>query len=591
MPHAPDLSGIALDGRYELHAVIGEGTFGRVYRGRDRRLARQVAVKVIKPWWAEDPEWVASFEREAQLLASVSDPGIVQIFDVGSAPEGLYYVAELVQGESLAHRLRAGPLEPGEAADIAEQLSRALAHAHAQRVVHRDVKPANVLLSPDGRVKVGDFGVARLAEGSSDGVGATIVGTPRYMAPEQARGGSITPATDVYGVGVVLYEMLTGHPPFDGTTAVELALRHVNDPPPPMDRGLPPALVRVTERALAKAPAERYADGGKLAHALAEARVANRRTGLAPARPGAGRGGPGLPGAEAPPAAEAPPPGDATRIGQPMSLRRIVNPSERRQRIALFGVVLLLALGMVAAAIALTPGHVKVPNLRGMNRTRVSETVRHAGLRTSFSRSYNPAPLDTAISQAPAPGRNVRDGTTVRVLLSAGPAPVPVPRLVGLSAAAARAQLSRERLRASITEVPAPLASTGTVVRAVPPAGTKLLPGASVALSVAQAPRWRPLTSFAGQGSGRSVPFRIRGRMWQVVYSMAYRGTCTFVLFCSGPSAVVKRVNDGVTTDSFSLDEGTGRTREVKTAPGVYEIAISPGSDTAKWSLQVQDRY
>ena len=113
MPHAPDLSGTALDGRYELHAVIGEGTFGRVYRGLDRRLARRVAVKVIKPWWAEDPNWVRSFEREAQLLASVNDPGIVQIFDVGSAPEGLYYVAEMVDGESLVDRLRDGPARAG----------------------------------------------------------------------------------------------------------------------------------------------------------------------------------------------------------------------------------------------------------------------------------------------------------------------------------------------------------------------------------------------------------------------------------------------------------------------------------------------
>src|SRR5437868_4630687 len=124
---APDLSGIALDERYELLAVIGEGTFGRVYRGRDRRLARQVAVKVIKPWWAEDPQWARSFEREAQLLASVSDPGIIQIFDVGSAPEGLYYVAELVDGESLASRLKRGPLAPAEACEIALQLARALA--------------------------------------------------------------------------------------------------------------------------------------------------------------------------------------------------------------------------------------------------------------------------------------------------------------------------------------------------------------------------------------------------------------------------------------------------------------------------------
>src|SRR5689334_16665332 len=172
---APDLSGIALDGRYELHALIGEGTFGRVYRGRDRRLARRVAVKVIKPWWAEDPDWVRSFEREAQLLASVNAPGIVQIFDVGSAPEGLYYVTEMVEGQSLVERLRAGPVEPSEASEMAEQLARALASAHARRVVHRDVKPANVLIDLEGRVKVTDFGVARLAEGSSDGVGGTVV--------------------------------------------------------------------------------------------------------------------------------------------------------------------------------------------------------------------------------------------------------------------------------------------------------------------------------------------------------------------------------------------------------------------------------
>src|SRR5205085_1375273 len=181
----------------------------------------------IKPWWAEDPNWVRTFEREAQLLASVNDPGIVQIFDVGSAPEGLYYVTEVVEGQSLVDRLRDGPLDSAEAREVAEQLARALASAHARRVVHRDVKPANVLIAADGRIKVTDFGVAQLAEGSSEGAGGTIAGTPRYMAPEQARGEAATPATDVYGLGVVLYEMLAGHPPFDGSSPVELAFRHV----------------------------------------------------------------------------------------------------------------------------------------------------------------------------------------------------------------------------------------------------------------------------------------------------------------------------------------------------------------------------
>src|SRR5947208_2612804 len=254
MPRAPEVTGSVLDGRYELHAVVGEGAFGRVYRGRDRRLDRVVAVKVIKPWWAEDPAWARTFEREARLLARVSDPRIVQIFDVGQSREGLYYVAEFVDGESLAGRLERGSLSPAEAGDIAEQLCRALARAHGQRIVHRDVKPANVLISAAGEVKLGDFGVARLAEGSTGGTAGGVVGTPRYMAPEQARGLKTTPATDVYSAGVVLYEMLAGAPPFAGDSAIELALCHVQDAPPPLPGDVPHELRRIVERALAKDP-------------------------------------------------------------------------------------------------------------------------------------------------------------------------------------------------------------------------------------------------------------------------------------------------------------------------------------------------
>jgi eukaryotic-like serine/threonine-protein kinase len=272
-PRAPDLRGRALDGRYELGALIGEGSFGRVYRGYDRRLARRVAVKVIKPWWAEDPDWVRRFEREAQMMARVSAPGIVQIFDVGYAEEGLYYVAELVDGESLDQRLRRGRLAPSEAAEIADQLCRALAHAHSKRVVHGDIKPANVLISRAGTVKVGDFGVARLAEGSSVGVAATIAGTPRYMAPEQARGRGTTAATDVYAVGVVLYEMLAGRPPFAGSSPVELALCHLQDAPAPLPPRTPRDLALLVDRALAKEPRKRYANGAEMAQALGHVRA------------------------------------------------------------------------------------------------------------------------------------------------------------------------------------------------------------------------------------------------------------------------------------------------------------------------------
>jgi serine/threonine-protein kinase len=216
---------------------------------------------MIKPWWAEDPDWAGNFEREARLLARISHPGIVQIFDVGQADEGLYYVSELVDGESLAARLKQGTIAPWEAASIGQQLCSALAQAHAERVIHRDIKPANILITSDGRVKVGDFGVARLAEGSTDGASATIVGTPRYMAPEQARGRSATPATDVYSVGIVMYEMVAGSPPFTERSAVELALRHLHDRPGSLPARTPAELEEIIGRALAKDPADRYADG------------------------------------------------------------------------------------------------------------------------------------------------------------------------------------------------------------------------------------------------------------------------------------------------------------------------------------------
>jgi serine/threonine-protein kinase len=601
---APDLTGTALDGRYELHGLIGEGTFGRVYRGRDRRLKRGVAVKVIKPWWAEDPAWVASFEREVQLLASVNDPGIVQIFDVGSAPEGLYYVAELVDGVSLSSRLRGGPIGPVEACEIAEQLARALAAAHAQRVVHRDIKPANVLITADGQVKVGDFGIARLFDGNGDGA-ATIVGTPRYMAPEQAYGKLGSPATDVYCAGIVLYEMLAGHPPFEARTTVELALHHVQDEPPTLPDHTPEALVEIVERALRKDPTERYRDGRAMARALGEARdelpdedeyVATGTT------PGVNTGAVGLLEREVGTSTTAPfvrarrtppPKGPTgTRVASPASPRRNVNPAERRQRLALFACVLALVGGMVAAALAIAPGHVRVPNLHGMSSSRATAAAHKLHLRVTINHRHSELAPGTVVGQAPRPGARVSDGAALTVTLSDGPPPVSVPKLVGASSADAQATLQQDKLRASVTLVVSPPGvAPGTVAAQSPPAGVSRARGSTITLSVAESPQWRPLTSFQGLESARSVPFKIRGGHWQVVYSMGYKGTCELLFICSGPSATVTNVTTGATVDQFDLGEGSGKTRTFETGPGTYQVSVSPGNDTAQWSIKVDDWY
>jgi eukaryotic-like serine/threonine-protein kinase len=551
-----------LDGRYELRALIGQGTFGRVYRGHDQRLDRAVAVKVIKPWWTEDREWAERFEQEARLMARVSHPGIVQIYDIGYDQGSLYYVAELVDGESLADRLERGPLPHTQVRRLAGQLCRALSAAHAQRVVHRDVKPENVLIDRGGRVKVGDFGIARLAEASSEAGAGTIVGTPRYMAPEQARGHSPTPATDVYGAGVVLYEMLAGKPPFTESSAVELAMRHLSDQPPPLPPDTPPALTEIAERALAKEPAARYPSGREMADALAGADL--ERPARARAR---------------------------TRVAPRRTPRINFNPVERRRYVALLAVVIAIVVGMGAAAILTSTSYVRVPNVHGLTRAAAVARARADDLRVAVITSHSSAPVGTVIAQRPAPGARLSDGGAVAVTLSSGPPPVEVPQLVGEQTASAQTILSRAGLDAHVASVPAPGVTPGVVVAQSPPASKSLARGAVVDLSVAETPRWRSVTSFSGSDAGQSVPFRIRGSRWRVVYNMGYPNGCSFIFFCSGPNAQVTNVNSGANLNQFSLNQGSDQTQVFNTGPGVYQVAVTPGSDSASWSIEVDDDY
>jgi eukaryotic-like serine/threonine-protein kinase len=607
MPRAPDLAGSALDGRYELLGVLGEGSFGRVYRGRDLRLGRVVAVKVIKPWWAEDDAWVERFAREARLLARVSDPGVVRIYDFGEAEEGPYYVTELVEGESLADRLRRGPLPVEEARGIAEQLCAALAGAHRVGVVHCDVKPANVLLGEDGRVRVGDFGVARVAEGTSQAVAATVAGTPRYMSPEQARGRPTSPATDVYSAGVVLYEMLTGEPPFREGSVVELGLRHLQDPPPPLPETVPAQLRAIAEKAMAKRPSARFADGGEMERALHAARGA--KSGAAPASPERVRAiSPRLPDAAA--GATRPLDREAlatrsldrgserTRVlgGAPpeppaMGPRRRGGPSRRRAWIAL--VAAAAAIGGLIAAVQLTSGAARtvVPELRRLPRGGVEARARRLHVHPVFSEHHSETPDGIAIAQSPRPGIHVDQGSTVEVVLSSGPPPVPVPGVVGKAASTAETTIAEAGLRYSLTRVPSPGSMPGTVVRQSPSAPANASRGSTIALSIAETPEWRTLTSFAGADDGKSVPFRILGDRWRVVYDMSFDGTCLLLVICDGPSAEASSLSGGGNGGSFDLGEGEDQTHVFTSGPGIYRLQVSGGRDSARWSMHVQDYY
>jgi serine/threonine-protein kinase len=262
--------------RYRLESRIATGGMGEVWRATDTSLGRLVAVKVLKNEYADDPQFRARFGTEARHAASLVHPGVASVYDFGEAAavdgSGMprpFLVMELVDGQPLSALLRGGrPLDPDVVRDLMAQTADALGAAHRAGIVHRDVKPANLLVTPDRRIKITDFGIAR----ASDGLGLTgtgqVMGTPQYLSPEQARGGTATPASDVYSLGVVAFECLVGHRPFDADSPVATALAHLNDPVPDVPPSVPADLAAVVRRAMAKEPEQRYADGDAFAAAL-----------------------------------------------------------------------------------------------------------------------------------------------------------------------------------------------------------------------------------------------------------------------------------------------------------------------------------
>ncbi|HEY6932308.1 MAG TPA: serine/threonine-protein kinase [Marmoricola sp.] len=262
--------------RYRPESLMATGGMGEVWRATDTVLSREVALKILRPEFAGDPVFRERFAAEARHAASLQHPGIAAVFDFGELPPDAdgsgarpYLVMELVDGKPLSQLLRDRPrMDPEVARDLVGQAAEALAAAHASGLVHRDVKPANLLVTPAGQVKVTDFGIARAADAVALTRTGQLLGTPQYLSPEQAAGGAATAASDVYALGVVLFECLTGRRPFRGDTPVGTALAHLHQPVPELPDDVPAGLAAITRRALAKDPAERYPDAGSLAAAL-----------------------------------------------------------------------------------------------------------------------------------------------------------------------------------------------------------------------------------------------------------------------------------------------------------------------------------
>ncbi|HLI31449.1 MAG TPA: Stk1 family PASTA domain-containing Ser/Thr kinase [Solirubrobacteraceae bacterium] len=484
-----------IDGRYRVIDRIGAGGMADVYLAHDELLGREVAVKILHERFASDEEFVERFRREASAAAQLSHPNIVAIFDRGSW-NGTYYIAmEYVPGRTLKQLIRErGPLPAEEAIEIAIQVLRAASFAHRHGVIHRDIKPHNVILGEEGRVTVTDFGIARAGNSEMTHTGS-IMGTAQYLSPEQAQGAEVTAAADIYAVGVLLYELLTGVVPFEGESAVAIALQHLSSAPARIAERNPavsPQLEAVVMRALAKSPGDRYASAEELIAALAQARSG------APA---------GAAAAEPPTAALLLPPEipkQAYASGMASAEAAAANgrstPAERaqatggsswrRRRTAIALVLALLAGGAIAAALLLSaPAEsVSVPALAGQSQAVAVQTLRALHLVAIAEPAASTAPPGTVVSQRPAPGTTLSVGSRVYLTISTGAGTALIPKVAGLAERRALALVSAAGFKTTVARQSSPSRRVGTVISTSPPEDVEAQRGALVTLYVSSGP-------------------------------------------------------------------------------------------------------
>jgi serine/threonine-protein kinase len=488
--------GTIIDGRYRVISRLGSGGMADVYLAQDQLLGRDVAVKVLHHHFAEDQEFVERFRREASSAAALSHPNIVAIFDRGEW-NGTYYIAmEYVAGRTLKTIVREhGALDPATAIEIVVQILRAARFAHRRGVIHRDLKPHNVILDEEGRARVTDFGIARA--GASDmTLTGSIMGTAQYLSPEQAQGLAVSAASDLYSIGVILYELLTGVVPFEGETAVAIAFKQVSaEPTPPsaLNPALPHTLDAVVLRALAKDPAQRYADADELIAALEHERERLPALSGAPAAavpaghvhhaqpPPSPYGGAGSlllaqPGTGEYELAGTPPPDDRRR---------------RRRRALLWALVVVLVAGAAVLAVVLTQSSksVTVPSVIGQTEQAAGATLRAAELVPAPSLAPSASVRSgLVISQTPAAGTMAKKGARVSIVVSEGPRTVPLMDVTGLTEAKAAAELrkadfkTKKKLEASKT------VQAGRVIATEPPAETEVQEGSAITLVVSSGP-------------------------------------------------------------------------------------------------------
>ena len=475
-----------LDGRYALEVLVGSGGMADVYRAKDQLLERTVAVKILHQQYENDKEFIERFQREAKAAARITHPNIVNVYDVGIAEGRHYIVMEYVPGRTLKERIKEeGPVPAAEALHIARQIAGALAQAHINNLVHCDIKPHNILVMPDGNVKVADFGIARAVTESTMTYNDNIMGSVHYFSPEQARGTIITPKSDVYSLGVVLYEMLTGRIPFDGNTAVSIARKHLEEEPQPLRSlvpNIPPVVEALVTRMMAKDPALRP-DSRLLVQDITRAEQMMRGDTSA------------IPVFDP----------DATRVLSPVEAQEIGAIVEAEEGAAAeeeksffrtkkfkFGLVFILLLGFFTGFF-LSFGkfwssvEITVPDVTGKQLTLARQILEDQHLRVTVAETFDASvPVGVVVSQTPEAGSTVKEERTITIYVSKGGEEMEMPNLRGLKQSEAIDRLQQMGLRLGSAYETFSDEDAGTVISQDPRSGTRISKGQSVDITVSK---------------------------------------------------------------------------------------------------------
>ncbi len=600
-----NMVGRVFNDRYQITELIGVGGMAEVYKALDRVLGRTVAVKVMLPQYASDQDFRQRFRQEAASAANLSSPFIVNVYDWGQDNGTYFIVMEFVRGVDLKTAIKErGPINQRKVAEIGAQVCQALSVAHGQDIIHRDIKPQNIMMQPDGNIKVMDFGIAR-AKNSLKSKTASVLGTAHYISPEQAQGKELSATSDIYSLGIVLYEAVTGKLPFDGPDSVSVATKQVNElpvPPHEIKPDIDPALEAIIMQAMEKDPSRRFLTANDMKQALNNyltGRTSN--IGNEPTRNMAGyAAGPAMAQGDQ---TEVMPPqgqgnGNSNRTGQGRTIKT-ESPKQARRRekkrkalIALGVIAAILAVIGIAYAITHTPRTGEIPDVTGQSVQQATTTLEAAGYTVGtqtqvFSDNIGSG---SVVSTDPPAGTQADSGTRVNLNVSKGREQIEVPDLSGMTEDQARSALTRLGLTPNAgNTVASDTVDEGRVASQDPASGTRVDPGATVTYSLSSGPDEVTIPDVTGQSrSSATSTLQAAGFTVQIGQTVSSQSVSAGNVVSQSPAGGT-RARSG-STITLTISSGPSQV-QVPNVVGMTQSSATSSLENAGFRVSVTTDY